>query len=318
MGIELSQPRSRRGLLTGALGAVAGAAAATFAGARAVLAAGDDGKAIHVGDYLTDIRSETFLDNQTNGNPVLSVSGMGPTIGAFSYSNVAIGATGANDHGIVGSTIGSQHAGVVGRATAGITGRITGAGVYGAVTQEPLPNPAPNTGVFACNSEPKGVGVYGQVSDMGSATVGVKGTALGQQGVAVLGVAANLVAGGTGVWGQSSNPTGVGVRGFAWDGGTQSASFGTGVLGSSGSPDSPPPKALANTGVAGISQRGPGVYGNGNRGGVFAGVASQIRLAPSSAASHPPSGFAGDLFVDSSSRLWFCQGGTTWRQVPLV
>jgi hypothetical protein len=49
--------------------------------------------------------------------------------------------------------------------------------------------------------------------------------------------------------------------------------------------------------------------------GKFTGHSAQIVLVPSSLASHPASGTAGALFVDKSKRLWFCKGGTTWRQL---
>lgn len=60
-------------------------------------------------------------------------------------------------------------------------------------------------------------------------------------------------------------------------------------------------------GVRGISTKG--------RGGVFKGGVAQLRLSPSTATSHPTSGAIGDLFVDSSGRLWFCKGATTWKQI---
>ena len=50
-------------------------------------------------------------------------------------------------------------------------------------------------------------------------------------------------------------------------------------------------------------------------GGKFTGKTAQARLVPAAAASHPTSGTAGDLFVDASKRLWFCRGGTSWRQL---
>jgi hypothetical protein len=31
--------------------------------------------------------------------------------------------------------------------------------------------------------------------------------------------------------------------------------------------------------------------------------------------SHPHSGSKGDFLVDKSARLWFCKGGTTWKQI---
>lgn len=56
---------------------------------------------------------------------------------------------------------------------------------------------------------------------------------------------------------------------------------------------------------------GAGVFGNSakGRGGVFAGLAAQVRLRPSSMSTHPASGMAGDLFVDSAKRLWLCTTG---------
>lgn len=48
------------------------------------------------------------------------------------------------------------------------------------------------------------------------------------------------------------------------------------------------------------------------RGGRFRGGAGALTLVPAKAATHPASGEAGDVFVDSSVRLWFCRGGATW------
>jgi hypothetical protein len=80
---------------------------------------------------------------------------------------------------------------------------------------------------------------------------------------------------------------------------------------------------LTNTNVAKPALRartagtGPGVQGESvnGRGGLFTGKVAQVRLLPSTAATHPASGLAGDLFVDASARLWFCKGGTTWKQL---
>jgi hypothetical protein len=67
--------------------------------------------------------------------------------------------------------------------------------------------------------------------------------------------------------------------------------------------------AAAGVGVAGVSAAG--------RGGLFAGKKAQLRLVPSAAASHPSTGAKGDLFVDTSGRLWFYTGAT-WKRVSLV
>jgi hypothetical protein len=50
-------------------------------------------------------------------------------------------------------------------------------------------------------------------------------------------------------------------------------------------------------------------------GGRFAGKTAPIQLVPSTLASHPTSGSAGQLFVDRANRLWFCKGGTNWHQL---
>jgi hypothetical protein len=70
-------------------------------------------------------------------------------------------------------------------------------------------------------------------------------------------------------------------------------------------------------GVWGTSESSYGVRGESThgRGGLFKGKKAQLRLQPSTANSHPSSGAMGDLFVDKHGRLWFCKGGTTWRQL---
>ena len=58
-----------------------------------------------------------------------------------------------------------------------------------------------------------------------------------------------------------------------------------------------------------------GKAGAKGRGAVLTGGAAAVTLSPSTATTHPSSGNAGDLFVDSTKRLWFCKGGTTWKQI---
>lgn len=100
----------------------------------------------------------------------------------------------------------------------------------------------------------------------------------------------------------------------------RNVSSGKGVYGfSSGGP-----------GIYGFSQDGNGVHGYGGtganyagvrgesdsgRGGVFRGKKAQLRLLASTATTHPSSGARGDLFADKGGRLWFCKGGTNWRQL---
>lgn len=54
--------------------------------------------------------------------------------------------------------------------------------------------------------------------------------------------------------------------------------------------------------------------GSGGRGASFEGDAAQVQLTPATT-THPKSGRRGDLFVDKDGKLWFCKGGTTWRQL---
>jgi hypothetical protein len=77
--------------------------------------------------------------------------------------------------------------------------------------------------------------------------------------------------------------------------------------------------SAAVVGVANTSG-GPGVQATsrGGRGGVFAGAAAaQIQLSPGRA-THPRGGQRGDLYADSSGRLWFCKKSgarATWHQI---
>jgi hypothetical protein len=58
--------------------------------------------------------------------------------------------------------------------------------------------------------------------------------------------------------------------------------------------------------VEGASHAGPG--------GKFSGSV-QVLLVPSASSTHPSSSARGVLFVDHGGRLWFCKGGTSWRQL---
>jgi hypothetical protein len=65
---------------------------------------------------------------------------------------------------------------------------------------------------------------------------------------------------------------------------------------------------------------GPAIEGRSvlGRGGVFRGKKAQIRLIASTATTKPATGSRGDLFVDSSGRLWYCKSGgltTGWKQL---
>jgi hypothetical protein len=98
---------------------------------------------------------------------------------------------------------------------------------------------------------------------------------------------------------SATHLTGIGnttTNGTAFEG----AGSGTGVFG------------YANNDANSVGLRGTSPTG---RGGRFQGKKAQIRLDPSTANSHPSSGAARDLFLDKNKRLWFCKGGTTWKQL---
>jgi hypothetical protein len=198
-------------------------------------------------------------------------------------------------------------------------------------------NPIAETEVVASSSEPGlDVGNFGDgrgLSGFSDDNVGVFGNSNGRPenpmtiGVWGLsqrtGVFGDGVFFGTGVHGESSS--GTGVRGTS----THTLTGGIGVLGESFGPASNPSSLgvvgrSARAGVFGESVSGQGVHGHSNRrtgvrgsggarGGVFSGQSAQVRLVPSRV--RPGSGEAGDLFVDSSRRLWFCHGGTSWTQL---
>jgi hypothetical protein len=75
------------------------------------------------------------------------------------------------------------------------------------------------------------------------------------------------------------------------------------------------PDAVTTPRVRAIARDGVAIMGDGPRGGLFGGDQAQIRLRPSKRATHPPTGRSGDLFVDSSGRLWFCRGGSDWARL---
>jgi hypothetical protein len=170
---------------------------------------------------------------------------------------------------------------------------------------------------FKASATGAGVGIEGSSeTGFGVKSYSGEGTALWAEsdGSSGFGVVAR---GWWGVFGEGSevglfgrSPQGVGVSGFSerYYGVGGLSVHGPGVRGFSGS----------GPGVRGISGgTAAGVHGSseGGRGGHFRGKKAQIRLDPSTTATHPSSGDAGDLFVDAENRLWFCKGGTTWVRI---
>ena len=170
-----------------------------------------------------------------------------------------------------------------------------------------ITNNASNTEpcVLAENNNSHGQAVLGTLGGQPNTSAAVQG-------------ANDTLGAGPGVLGTS-------ILGNGMEGRVTSTGFSAGVYGSA--------VAGFGSGVRGDCAPGNGVYGSTKtgtavkgvattgRGGVFAGQAAQINLVPATAASHPTSGKSGDLFLDSTSRLWLCTvGGTTatWKQVQVA
>jgi hypothetical protein len=174
--------------------------------------------------------------------------------------------------------VGNSHTGIGVLGQSGSGSGVTGRSPHIGVTGRSTGKSNEHYGVYGESKSPTARGVFGRsISD----------------------------AGGTGAWGQADAPGGVGLRGLAWNAKGGTGGYGTGVIGSSGSQSWPAP--IANTGVLGVGRHG--------RGGVFKGDKAQVRLIAAPTATHPASGSMGDLYLDINARLWFCKGGTTWKQI---
>jgi hypothetical protein len=148
--------------------------------------------------------------------------------------------------------------------------------------------------------------VYGQITNAASSGSAVHGVTNGP---------------GSGVSGSTASATGAGVSGVS----TAPGYYGSGVVGTQTSLGSGVVgKSTSGNGVYGTTTNGIGVFGASTtaRGGQFSGGVAQIRLVPASAASHPSSGKAGDLFLDSTARLWLCTVTSTttatWVQIQVA
>jgi hypothetical protein len=193
---------------------------------------------------------------------------------------------------------------------------------------------------------PFGFGVVDRALASFPNTAALAGHTKGAYAAGVLGYAE---AEGAGVRGVGALSNASGVHGESWDRGNgvygEAQGTGSGVLGRSdegiavegiigtaansspavhGSTDGAGPAVKgtgsAGPGVLGESALGPGIRGisTAGRGGLFAGDRAQVRLLPSGKATHPRNGARGDLFVDSSGRLWYCSKGgprATWKQL---
>ena len=131
---------------------------------------------------------------------------------------------------------------------------------------------------------------------------GVEGRAIGSTN-GFSGVYGVTIGTGNGVFGEAADARGAnGVLGIAK--GNGNSVFGFKDAGIPGD---------AVVGFTKGAGRGVLAISSGGRGLVATGKTAQVQMTPGATATHPSSGQAGDFFVDSTKRLWFCKGGTTWK-----
>ena len=295
--------RAGTGMAAVGMGALA-ASVATLVQASPASAA--NGETITVGGTFHASSPTTIdIDSSSNSNSVLIVnSSGGGAVEGNATSGTGVRGTSNSGAGAFGNS--STGTGVLGESTSGLA--IHGmSGSSDGVFGESL------TGIGVHGKSLHDDAVYGETID----GTGVSGQSSGA-GVAVSGVSQSSY----GVYGQSRSLTGIsglcipgiGVEGAGGDIGTVGASVsgpnsgqGTGILGISGFSTLPARSTRTDIGVMGVSAHG--------RGGVFTGPVAQVRLTPSTAVTHPTSGARGDFFLDRSGRLWFCKGGTSWKQL---
>jgi hypothetical protein len=195
VAIKMSERHTRRSLLTAVAAAAAGAVAASVSGARRVLAAGDDGKVLHVGDDYFDVTNPTTLWNNSGTRPVLSLFCQGTALSAGTSDGRAIEAVTPGGIGVIAFTKSGK--GIFGRAE-------TGEGVRGSSDS--------GTGVHGIANMTSGIAVNYPAAVLGEARLPNAGAMLANN------YASNGLA--VGVQGTSDSPTGLASIGWARNGGT--------------------------------------------------------------------------------------------------
>jgi hypothetical protein len=223
-------PRSRRVLLTGLLGGLAGAALTALGRPPASRAAAGD--PLILGQNNTSGATTTLTAN-TTGSAALDFVQNGPGIGLRGFAD--------NGHGGLFRTARSDRFGFIAANDAGSAG--TGGAISAVGKQSPglrassdfvaVDATGGTRGVSGQSSSTSGIGVFGQASATSGFTYGVWGRSSSTGGLGVFGDAIAESGSNHGVWGQSSSTNGRGVLGLAV------AGIGTnyGVLGATNSPD---------------------------------------------------------------------------------
>ncbi len=328
MAIDTASPRSRRALLAAGLGAVA-ATVASAVGRPASALANDPYDVVLGATNTSDTTTRINYNGSGTSFRTASTSGVG--LHGDSYLNTGVIGTSNSSAGVLGTSMDDY--GVYGYSDHGLGG----VAAVGDLTTALWANSRESYAVFAetgavdlpavaGRSAGQNTGVFGLSGDAGidvyPSRTGVYGLAVGPN---TLGVYGQTTA-GRGVFGEAT--TGTGVRGNSKSGGIGvhgDSPSGYGVAGNSGSAVGVLGTSVSVTGVQGFVGTGApttplgntGVFGSapGGRGGQFAGGKAQLRLVPSSVATHPSSGVLGDIFLDKNKRLWFCKGGTDWTQL---
>jgi hypothetical protein len=181
VAIDVSAPRSRRGLLTALVAGVAGAAAATLTGAQRVLGAGDDGQVIHVGDDFENAQTATVLINKTTEEYVFEASNRrgGAAIAGFGSG---VNSGGGNGVGLEGwSDAGTgvyAHVGNPGINSPGFAAAVLGE-VKLPTSVSILGNNYATTGfaqgVAGSTNSPTGIATTGWANANGTAVAGISG-----------------------------------------------------------------------------------------------------------------------------------------------
>jgi hypothetical protein len=259
-----------------------------------------------------------------SGRGVFGTSNAGVGVqGLSAASNGVVGtvdSTGNGFNGIYGTTKGTGN-GVFGEAirtsasASGVLGIARGSGnaVFGV-------KPAGTTGDAVVGQAPGGRGVVG----LSTSGAGVHGQSVSGAGVIGRSTDSNGVVGhvdGTGNPFNGVYGTNAGVGNGVFGETTAAGGTGNAVLGIARGKGFAvyglKPAGVSGDAIVGAADLGRGVVGksSANRGGVFSGKPAQLQLVASTDSTHPASGLRGDFFLDKSSRLWFCKGGTTWTQL---
>jgi hypothetical protein len=181
--------------------------------------------------------------------------------------------------------------------------RVNGASLSGTSTTMIVDGPGSVAGIaMRVNGNSGGTGIITTAATGASGTVGLALSASGSNGANAIDASSDK---GTAVAAASTSGKGI----------TGNSTSNTGVAGTSVAGAGVNGHSSSNFGVLGTSVKNAGMRGAGTRGGIFSGPLAQVQLVPGTAASHPASGAAGDLYVDKSHRLWFCRGGASWKQL---